>query len=184
MLGGTSPGAEFHTRPIYRMPFADLAPFSIIGAPLGMARGAADSFAVSLKKGLGDKDELHVAQQSTTFARLAEACADIDAALALVIEDATRIDTAATPDALSPVERARISRDWAYAAQKARYATTLLFEASGGSGIYEGSAIQRMWRDVNSAAQHFAFTWDSAMTSFGRAKIGTKQGEFALRGRS
>ena len=40
-----------------------------------------------------------------------------------------------------------------------------------------------MFRDVNSAAQHFAFTWDSAMTAYGRAAAGLKPGEFAIPGR-
>jgi len=181
MLEGTAPGAAAHRRALYRMPFADVAPFSIIGAPLGIARGAIRSFAASLEKGLSGKEELQIAEQSASFARLAEASADIDAAFALVVEDAARIDTAEA--ALPPLERARIPRDWAYAAQKSRYAVTRLFEASGGSGIYDGSTIQRMWRDVNGAAQHFAFGWDSAMTSFGRAAAGLQPGSFALKGR-
>ncbi len=50
-----------------------------------------------------------------------------------------------------------------------RYASTRLFEAFGGSAVYQQSPEQRIWRDVNAAAQHFAFTWDSAMTAYGRA---------------
>jgi len=181
MLQGTAPGAEAHARAIYRMSFADIAPFSIIGAPLGVARAAVANFAASLARSLDGKEDLAIAEQSASLARLAEAAADVDAALALVLADAAMIDAAG--EALSPVERARIPRDWAYAAQKSRYAVTRLFEASGGSGIYDGSAIQRLWRDVNGAAQHFAFTWDSAMPSYGRAAAGLKPATFALKGR-
>lgn len=184
MLAGTSPGAALHKRPIYRMPFGDLAPFSIIGAPIGTARGAANAFAKRLAESLGKADPLQVAEQSARLARFAEAAADIDAALALVVADANMIDTAADPSALSMIDRARIPRDWAWAAQKCRNAVTRLFEAAGGSAVYDGDAMQRIWRDVNAAAQHFAFTWDNAMPAFGRAAAGLKPAAFALRGKS
>ena len=174
MLTGVSPGASFHTKPLYRMPFQDIAPFSLVGAPLGMARAAIRAFADGLGASVSKLADEQVAAQSATFARLAQAAADIDAAFALVIEDANRIDQAAGPESLSAVDRARIARDWAYAAQTSRYAVNRVFEASGGSGIYDSSELQRIWRDVNSAAQHFAFTWDSAMTNFGRILLGLK----------
>jgi 3-hydroxy-9,10-secoandrosta-1,3,5(10)-triene-9,17-dione monooxygenase len=184
MLAGTSPGAALHKRPVYRMPFGDLAPFSIVGAPIGMARGAVDRFAKRLTASLGKADPLQVAEQSTRLSRFAEAAADVDAALALVIADATMIDMAPDPSALSTIDRARFPRDWAWAAQKCRNAVSRLFEAAGGSAVYDGDAAQRMWRDVNAAAQHVAFTWDTAMPDFGRAAAGLTPPAFALRGKS
>ena len=184
MIAGTAPGAKLHHAAIYRMPFNDLAPFSIIGAPLGMARGAVSGFADHLGGKLRDAGDVQIAEQSATFARIGEAAAVVDAALALVISDAARLDAAKQSSDITPVQRAQISRDWAYAAQQARYATTRIFEASGGSAIYDGDVTQRVWRDVNSAAQHFAFTWDTAMASFGRAALGLKPGAFTIRKRS
>jgi alkylation response protein AidB-like acyl-CoA dehydrogenase len=183
MLAGTTPGARTHPGAIYRMPFADIAPFSIIGAPIGVARGAIEAFATQLGEKLSTYDAGHLGEQSTTFARIAKAAAEVDAALNLVIADAEMIDNAKEPSDISAVERARIPRDWAWAAQTSRYALTHIFEASGGTGIYEGSAIQRFWRDVNSSAQHFAFTWDTSMTKYGRAACGLEPSEFALPGR-
>jgi len=183
MLGGNSPGAAAHRGAVYRMPFADIAPFSIIGAPIGMARGAVASFARQIGARLDQAGDVQIAEQSATFARIAQSASEADAALALVLRDAEMIDTAREPADISPLQRAQIPRDWAWAAQTARYAATRLFEASGGTGIYDGSAIQRVWRDVNSAAQHFAFTWDAAMTGYGRAACGLKPSEFALRGK-
>lgn len=169
MVKGTSPGAEVHKRPIYRMPFGDLAPFSIIGAPIGMAKGALNAYADFTGKMAKNLSPIQIAEQGAKFERMGEAAADIDAALAVVVEDARRVDTASDPSDLTPIDRARIPRNWAYAAQKSRYAATRLFEAAGGGTIYDGNPMQRIWRDVNSAAQHFAFTWDTAMPNYGRA---------------
>lgn len=180
MLSGNSPGASAHNRAIYRMPFADIAPFSIIGAPIGMARGALQQFAAQVGQRLSGVSDVELGEQSATFARIAQAGAEIDAALALVLRDAAMIDKAALPSDIAPLERAQIPRNWAWAAQTARYAATRMFEASGGSGIYDGHALQRAWRDVNGAAQHFAFTWDSAMARYGRASCGLKPSEFTM----
>ncbi|MEO0031931.1 MAG: hypothetical protein RIS94_1689 [Pseudomonadota bacterium] len=180
MLAGTTPGARVHEGAIYRMPFADLAPFSIVGAPIGMAKGLIARFAANLGKQLEGADPLEVAEQSATLARIAEAAAEVDAALALVLRDAAMVDAAREPSDISPLQRAQIPRNWAWAVQKSRYAATRVFEVAGGSALYDGHPLQRVFRDVNSAAQHFAFTWDRAMTSYGRAMTGLAPGAFTM----
>lgn len=180
MLAGKTPGAKIHEGAIYRMPFSDLAPFSIIGAPLGMAKGMVQRIAKDIGGRLAGADALEVAEQSATLARIAEVASEVDAALALVIADAEMIDRAKDPADISPVERAQIPRNWAFAAQRARHAANRIFELSGGSAIYDGGEMQRVFRDLNSGAQHFAFTWDRAMTGYGRVLTGLKPGEFAV----
>jgi alkylation response protein AidB-like acyl-CoA dehydrogenase len=172
MAGGTSPGARFHGAPIYRMPFHHVSPFSLVGAPLGMARAAVRTFGDALHANIQKMPDDATGGRAVTLARLARSAAEIDAAYALAIDDAAWLDAAAGPEAFDDSRRARFPRDWAYAAQTARGAVNRVFEAAGGSGIYDTSELQRIWRDVNSAAQHFAFTWDTAMNNFGRALVG------------
>jgi len=172
LLAGDSIGAQVHEAPLYRMPFQLIAPFSIIGAPLGMARNAVNASSAMLGAFLDTQSELDVAAKSASLARLGTAAAQADAAFALVIEDARCIDAVPRPGDLAADVRARLPRNWAYAAQTSRVAVNSLFEASGGSSIYAESQLQRIWRDVNAAAQHFAFVWDTAMTDSGRAMLG------------
>jgi 3-hydroxy-9,10-secoandrosta-1,3,5(10)-triene-9,17-dione monooxygenase len=183
MAAGTSPGAQHHHRPIYRMPWRDIAPFSLIGVPVGIGRAAVAAFAESLRKPMASFSSEQIAEQSATFARLGVAAADIDAAYASVIENALRIDSAKESTDLSAEQRARIPRDWAYAAQRSRQAVTSLFEAAGGTATYDFSDLQRIWRDANASAQHVAFTWDSAMTGFGRSLVGVPPPKFGPKGR-
>jgi 3-hydroxy-9,10-secoandrosta-1,3,5(10)-triene-9,17-dione monooxygenase len=145
-----------------------------------MARGIVQRFAADIGGKLADAEPLEVAEQSATLARIAEVSAEIDAAQALVIADAEMIDRATDPADISALERAQIPRNWAFAVQKARHAANRIFEVAGGSAIYDGSEIQRMFRDLNASAQHFAFTWDRAMTSYGRTIAGLKAGDFAV----
>lgn len=182
MAAGTTPGARFHARPLYRMPFQAVSPFSLVGAPLGMARAAVRAFADTLRGSIQKMPSEQVSGQAATFARLATASADIDAAYALALSDAVALDEAGGPEALDGLVLARFHRNWAYAVQTARHAVNHVFEAAGGSGIYDASDLQRIWRDVNSAAQHFAFTWDSAMNNYGRVLIGLPPSAIMPRG--
>jgi len=183
MASGTSPGARFHRSALYQLSWRDIAPFSLIGVPLGIGRAAIAAFAESLRKSMTSFVPEQIAEQSATFARLGIAAADIDAAYALTIENAARIDAASSRADLTALERARTPRDWAYAAQRSRQAVTSLFEAAGGSATYDPSELQRIWRDANAAGQHAAFTWDSAMAGFGRALVGVPPAKFGPKGR-
>lgn len=180
MLSGSTPGARVHEGAVYRMPFSNIAPFSIVGAPLGMARGMVQRFAADIGKKLQGADALEIAEQSATLARIAEVGAEVDAAIALIINDAQMVDDARDPSDISALQGAQISRNWAWGVQRARHAANRIFEASGGSAIYDNSAMQRLFRDLNSGSQHFAFTWDRAMTGYGRAAAGLQAGAFAL----
>jgi alkylation response protein AidB-like acyl-CoA dehydrogenase len=181
MMRGTSPGGVFHKAALYKTPFQDIAGFTIGGAPLGMARAAIESLSAGLRSRFSGLDDQHLSEHSVNFARLAEAACDIDAALLLVMRNAARIDRA---DPLSPAERARIARDWSYAVQKSRHAVNRLFESGGGSGIYDTSDLQRIWRDINSASQHAGFVWDGAMVNFGRVIAGLEPIAYAVKRRS
>jgi 3-hydroxy-9,10-secoandrosta-1,3,5(10)-triene-9,17-dione monooxygenase len=180
MARGTTPGALLHARsPGYSVPFPIAQPFSLIGNPLGMAKGALDAFAQSVAKKLAGYAPEQVGEQGASFARLSRAAAEIDAARALVLGDAAFLDRTTEPSKLSALDRTRIQRDFAYAAQQCRYAVTSLFEASGGTGIYDGSVVQRFWRDCNSASAHTAFNWDDASGGFARALLGLPPSRFA-----
>jgi 3-hydroxy-9,10-secoandrosta-1,3,5(10)-triene-9,17-dione monooxygenase len=169
---GQAPGTATHTAPLYRVPFQLVAPFSIIGAPIGIARGAVQMFSNGLKPFLDGLSETEVAGKAASFARIGQSSADVDAAFALVQAAAARIDGLTRPETLGAEEKARFPRDWAWAAQAAREAVSRLFEAAGGSATFDGSDLQRLWRDVNAASQHFAFVWDNAMSDFGRVALG------------
>jgi alkylation response protein AidB-like acyl-CoA dehydrogenase len=177
---GTAPGAALHSAsPGYSAPFPVAQPFSLVGAPLGMARGALELLCESLSRKLASAPLEQAAEQGALFARLAGAGAEIDSAEALVRRDAALLDAAAEPGKLTAVERAGLQRDLAFAAQRCRRAVSSLFEAAGGSGIYDSSALQRIWRDVSAATAHTAFNWDEAATGFGRAKLGLAPSRFA-----
>src|SRR5258705_12879956 len=112
------------------MPFQDVSPFSLVGAPLGMARAAVRAFAESLQVSVAKLPEDQVNAQAATFARLSASAAEIDASFALALEDAVRLDEAPGPESLNALARGRFPRNWAYSVQTARHAVNRVFEAS------------------------------------------------------
>ena len=80
---GTTPGAKLHANaPIYSLPFPVAQPFSLIGAPLGMAKGAVDVVADTLAKKFGAYSPEQAGEQGAAFSRLSRAAAEVDAATA------------------------------------------------------------------------------------------------------
>lgn len=170
-LGGPPIGPAAQEGGFYDWPYFALAPFAIVGAPLGVARGMIGEAVASVASKLKGCDDEIVAGKAAVFARLSHAATDIEMATELIRADCRRIDQGGFGDA-SPLEHARFRRDLAAAPQQARGGANSLFEATGGSGIYNKSPISRMMRDVNSGAAHYAFTDDVSAPNYGRALLG------------
>ncbi len=169
LASGTAPGLKLHAANIYRAPFPHVLPLSLAGAPLGMARGAVNSFREKFRNRIANLGETEIAEHSAFFVRLADAAAAVDAAMALIVSDSRQIDHAANGTKTSRLDRARLMRDVANAAHMCRQAVNSLFEAGGGSGIYDGEDLQRIWRDINASTSHNTFSRERAGGMYARA---------------
>jgi alkylation response protein AidB-like acyl-CoA dehydrogenase len=175
---GIAPGIKFHDSPVYRAPFPQILPLPLAGVPIGLARAALHLYVSSYRDKLNSFVSEQIAEQSAVLARLSDAHADVEAAAALIFGDAAEIDASPDGSRTSALDRARYVRNAAYGANKCRYAVTRLFEASGGSAIYDTFELQRIWRDVNAAAAHNAFMRDKLDPAFGRALLGLPASKF------
>ena len=79
---------------------------------------------------------------------------------------------ASPPREVSRDARAKCRRDKAFTAQTARKAVNTLYEECGGSGLYESSDLQRLWRDTNAAAAHHGLTNDWIAVGSAKTAIG------------
>ena len=183
MLAGTTPGGRLHGKPLYRLPFSYVAPFSIVGAPIGAALGVVEEYRRMMDGRLAKAGSLELADAGDYLSRLAASAAAVDSAIALVRESARQIDLLDDPAKLTAMDGNRILRNWAYAVQTAREAANSLFDIAGGSQIYDSSRLQAYWRDVNAGAQHYAFSWGNAMKKYGLSMIGRDEEGFALKGK-
>ena len=172
LMQGTSEGSRVHAdSPAFAVPFAVGGALCLVGAPLGMARGAFDLVAAATGGRLRALRAEQVAEKGALFARLAAASAEIDASAALIRSDCGFVDGLGTPAEMSFLDRARLRRDFAHAVGHCRQAVNSLFEGAGGGAIYDSEPLQRVWRDLNAAGAHMAFSWDDAVGDFGRAAL-------------
>ncbi|MDR7083276.1 3-hydroxy-9,10-secoandrosta-1,3,5(10)-triene-9,17-dione monooxygenase [Arthrobacter ginsengisoli] len=169
---GRAPGAELHMGGLYRLAYDSVWPLSLAGAVIGAARGALEEFTAATSRRLESLPPLLQASNGPALARLAKAAAQIDAMAGLLRSDALQSDNASEGTVYTPLDKARRSRNLAFAAQQLRASVNDLYESAGGSGVYTSAAIQRWWRDVNAAASHVAFTWDLASVAYGRQATG------------
>jgi len=144
-------------------------------APLiGMAQGAVDTFTSRLG---GTSGPGRTADSVLVQVRLAEASVEVDAARELHRHSIREIlEKAEKGEEFTSLERARYRRNKNFAARLCVQDVSRLFEASGGSAIFESEAIQRFYRDAHAASHHQGLSWDAAAEDFGRQALGLPPG--------
>ncbi len=135
-----------------RRAFMELGALFLAAVGLGIARDAIESLTAlaATKTALGATTRL--ASQPTVQERVGRAEALLRAARSYLYETARELTSA--PEGSPPmVLPARLAA--AHAAQSAADVVNLMYEAGGGTAIYETSRLERCFRDVNTLTHHF-----------------------------
>jgi len=173
--GGPTPGAAINPGALYQIPVFDIFPYVVAGTSLGIAEGALASFTKDTTSRLATYSATRMVDFAAVQIRLAEASAAIDAARMMMLQRCDEAMQIALRGVAPTIEdKVRFRRDGAYAARLCTRAVDLLFEASGGDGLYDHQDIQRAFRDVHAANSHNALTWDVAATLYGKVALGLR----------
>lgn len=181
IYGGTAPGARAHGVPTYRWPMVPALALTASMPVLGAAERVTELFAEHLGgrvlaySGVAQKD------QPAAQIRLGEARVRLSALRALI---------AATPDEIEAivVSGGRVSRSVRADARLAAARTVHecraiiadLLEAAGASAHFLSSPLQRAKRDVDIAAGHVVFDYDTSRELAGALAIGAKISPIAM----
>ncbi|HTZ86022.1 MAG TPA: acyl-CoA dehydrogenase family protein [Solirubrobacteraceae bacterium] len=150
--------------PLYAFPLFGLLALGISAVALGIARGAVEDFLAlaGAKTPAGGRRTL--AERSTVQAELARNEAELRAARGLVLGEAERAWQAALEGgAIAERERVGLRMAASHATAIAARVTTAMYQAAGGTSIYDSSPLQRRFRDVHVATQHVMVapaTWE------------------------
>ncbi len=173
LLDGRGPGAAVNANPMYTIPLIAAWPIFLSSPLVGIALGALEAFRDRTKTKLMAYTGASTAQQQTIQVKLAEAFALVDAARTLLTRDMGEVMGSRRPsEELSLLVRARNRRDFAFATRLAVQSVNVLFEVAGASALYDDSALQRAWRDVNAASHHGILVWDTSGGHYGRTELG------------
>lgn len=168
---GRGEGARLYGSPLYCAAMDFTFSLPLAGPAYGIGRAALQAFRERMTSRLQSANPRHVAEQTGTLTRYAKAAAEVEAARALLLDTARRYCNMPAAEA-SELDKAECRRNVAYATQLCRGAVNSVFEASGGSNIYEGRDMARLWRDSNVAGMHHGLMWDVHGLAYGRVASG------------
>jgi 3-hydroxy-9,10-secoandrosta-1,3,5(10)-triene-9,17-dione monooxygenase len=167
------PGCAVNTAPLYRLPFGLVFTYGIVSPAIGAAQGASAMFREQAKKRINVRDGSRAVEDPFMQYRLAEAVAEIDAARARMLGNFAEMMRLARAGREIPLAmRARCRWDSGNAIARSMRAIDLLFEASGGHGIFLDNPIQRAWRDMHAMRAHAGNNPERASLIFGRSEFG------------
>ncbi len=171
--GATSPGSKYNTATVFRCPLYAIFGLIIASAPMGAAAATVDHYIAQAKKRVALMTGGALAQYASQQAKVAEAVTCIETARMLIrgaSEEAMAIlETGRLP---TIEERTRFRCHAAYAGKLMSNAVMIVWEAGGGSVMYESNPISRGFRDVMSANRHTTQQWDMNASMHGRVKLG------------
>ena len=163
-------GWDLHEQTRYRAPIPALLGWDLVAPMIGIARGMIDEFIIRLS---GTTGAGRTAESEAVHIRLSHACAEVDAARALMHRDVREIlDRAASGEGYSALDRARYRRDRAYAIQLCLQSANRIFDISGAHALFDSVALQRYHRDAHAVAHRDTLLMDFGGQDFGRLALG------------
>jgi len=144
-----------NSAPLYRFPTLGLLALGVSSVSLGIGYRALEGFKELAAKKIPTGSTSTLRNSHHAKIALAKATADIESADAYVQKIVEKCFAVATLDKkLKSSERNRLRLAAANATLKSAEAVDMLYEAGGGSSIYDENILQRCFRDVHVTTQH------------------------------
>lgn len=145
------------------------APLTLCAVAVGMAEGAIDRFVEHVVGRVSPVTGLKASESEIIQAAVAESSAEVDTAWLLIERDIGRYEViTSSGETPSDLDKARMRRDQGYLGRLLTRAVGRLYAASGGSAAYDKTPLQRVFRDVQTAALHPSMNWEVAAPQAGR----------------
>ena len=158
---------------LYRMPTVAAFPVLIASTVLGAARRSLELYVNRVRERTERYTERAKSESQAQLIRIANVSAAIRGSEMLLVDAAQRFDDIVARDGAPSLEdRAAIKWQAVYAVDSLRRAVTSLYDAAGGSAIYNDSEFLSTFRNVHVASHHAACDFDPAAEMFGRMLVG------------
>ena len=170
------PGLQVHTNSMFKVPTASLGGHCIAGAMTGNAQAALDLTTEMVKQRSTNYTGAKMRDFQAVQIRIATAGAKIDAVRAWLRNDCLEAHNVYRAGGTLDMEtKLRYKRNCAMGMKLLTEAVDTLYEMAGAAGIYDTSAMQRIYRDQHAAAGHISFSTDAQFSPWGLFTLG---GEF------
>jgi alkylation response protein AidB-like acyl-CoA dehydrogenase len=143
--------------PLYRFPLRSFGAAAIAAVTLGVARGALDSFADLARAKTPTMTAHHLRDRPYVQTELARAEAVLRSARAWLYETVRQawMDVVASRH-VTPHDQALLRLAATFTVERAAEAVDIAHTLAGGSAVYTRSPLERAFRDVHTATQHFS----------------------------
>ena len=170
------PGLKVHTNSTFKVPTPSLGGHCIAGAMVGNAQAGLDITTDMVKQRSTSYTGAKMRDFQAVQIRVGMAGAKIDAVRTWLRNDCLEAHNVYRAGGKLDMEtKLRYKRNCAMGMKLLTEAVDTLFEMSGAAGIYDSSAMQRIYRDQHAAAGHFSFSTDAQLSPWGLFALG---GEF------
>ncbi len=170
------PGLKLHTNPTFRVPTPSLGGHCIAGAMVGNATNMLEQTVELVKQRSTSYTGARMRDFQTVQLRVGLAGAKIEAVRVWLRNDCLEAhDVYRAGGKLDMQTKLRYKRNAAMGMKLLGEAVDSLFEMLGANGIYDSSAMQRLFRDHHAAAGHFSFSTDAQLGPWAQVVMG---GEF------
>lgn len=170
---GTSPGAQLHDAPIYKMPMLPVLGLTATAPLVGAARYAVQLFQERMEGRTVYGTTSKQSERALTQSRLAHAKVEMDSIvnqLFYVTRDVEAWGAKAEP--CPELERARLRVEIGHLVRRSRNVVRDVVEACGASAHFLENPLQRTLRDLNTASCHTVFDLDLSTEIYGRLLVG------------
>jgi alkylation response protein AidB-like acyl-CoA dehydrogenase len=181
IYGGTAPGAREHGASMYRWPMVPALALTASMPVLGAAERVTELFAERLSGRLLAYSGVAQKDQPAAQIRLGEARVRLSSLRALITKTADDIETiVVSGERVNRSVRADARLAAARSVHESRAIIADLMEASGASAHFLSNPMQRAKRDVDIAAGHVVFDYDTSRELAGALAIGAKISPIAM----
>jgi alkylation response protein AidB-like acyl-CoA dehydrogenase len=171
LVEGTSPPGERHATRVYRLPTFGCLAIQMAAAPIGIAKTAIQLYLdrVTTRRSIAGP---HLIDSPVAQVRIAESLAELRCAELIVRDAAATAEHLVEHGWMNLEQRVQMRWDAAYAVTLCRRAVERVFAADGAHGIYDESALQTYFRDLNTACHHAIADFDTMGETYGRSALG------------
>ena len=174
--GGNAPGCIANKDLLYRVPAAAMFSINQSAVALGLAQGTYNTYIANARDRVARMSGRNVSDYATVQVKVAEALTAIEMARLLLhnccdlgMEIATeKKESSSIPMQLKTGLRAKATMAGKLSAE----ALDLLFQVSGGAGVYDRNPISQAMRDMNCIRGHITQNWDINASNHGRVLLG------------
>ncbi|MBM3340796.1 MAG: acyl-CoA dehydrogenase [Betaproteobacteria bacterium] len=174
--GHEYPGLKVHTSSMYKVPTPALGGHCIAGCIIGNATNMLEQTTELVKQRSTAYTGAKMRDFQTVQIRIGLAAAKIDAMRVWLRQDCVDAENVyRAGGALTTEDKLRYRRNAAAGTKIVGEAVDSIYEMLGANGIYDASAMQRMFRDHHAAAGHISFATDAQVSPWAVVSLG---GEF------